>query len=242
MSIVARVAVVTFFLVLAGRPSLAQDLSPAEALIERSIDHHDPDGRWWSRVRTVTVEQTRPDGPTSRVTVTLFPDTSHFRMRMEKEGAFVEAMRTGGDCTFSSSAEGNRVPETFGDLTCQDVQWRQQYYGFLLSLPMNLRDARATIEPEVKTRPFEGREVRAVRVRYPGDEPVWDFYFDPDTAQLVGCAFSSDGELADGETIVFDGTVEASGVRLPQTRRWFINADDRLLGTDTIVSLETSAP
>ena len=223
-------------------PSAAQEASPAQDLIARSIEHHDPDDRWWSHVRTVTVEQTRPDGPTSRVRVTLFPDTSHFRMRMDEGEAFVEVMRSDTTCTFASSADDNAVPETFGDLTCDDVQWRQEYYGFLLGLPMNLRDGEATIEPDVRAMQWEGRPVHAVRARYPGDEPVWDFYFDPDTAQLVGCAFSSEGALADGETIVFEGTAEANGIQLPKARRWFTNADDRLLGTDTVVSFETSLP
>lgn len=238
----ARLVLAVALLVGVALPSVAQDASPAQALLARSVDHHDPDGRWWSHVRTLTLEQARPDGPTSRVTVTLFPDTSQFRMRMEQDDAFVAVMRSNGECTFSSSAPENRVPDAFGDLTCEDVQWRQAYYGFLLSLPMNLRDSRATIEPEVRTMEWEGRTVQTVRARYPGDEPVWDFYVDPETAALVGCAFSSAGTLADGETIVFEGTVEAEGIRLPKTRRWVTNADDRLLGTDTIVSIETAAP
>ena len=37
----------------------------------------------------------------------------------------------------------------------------------------------------------------------------------------------------------FEGLVEADGLRLPQTRRWYMNVDDRFLGEDVIESLAT---
>ncbi len=33
---------------------------------------------------------------------------------------------------------------------------------------------------------------------------------------------------------MFDGVIEAEGLRLPQSRRWYVNADDRFLGEDVI--------
>ena len=84
------------------------------------------------------------------------------------------------------------------------------------------------------------REVRtstiAIDCAVGGD--TWCFYFDPDTAALVGCRLYQDETVGDGEYPVFDGVVESDGLRLPRHRSWYVNAGDRFLGVDELGYLE----
>lgn len=125
----------------------------------------------------------------------------------------------------------------------QGLFWRN-YFGFLAALPMNLRGSGVLVEPAVETTRFAERKVRAVQVRFAPDVGTdrWTFYFDPKTSALVGYRFVKADPKADGEYIALDGEVIAHGLRLPAQRRWYVNADDRFLGTDTLSDLEVGPP
>ena len=121
----------------------------------------------------------------------------------------------------------------------EDGRFWRSYYGFLAGLPMKIADPGARLDPEVAETTFEGRDVNAVRVTYDpevgGD--TWYFYFDPETAELVGCRFYHDESANDGEYITFEGLAEANGLRLPRYREWYTNEGDRFLGSDEIRSV-----
>jgi hypothetical protein len=44
--------------------------------------------------------------------------------------------------------------------------------------------------------------------------------------------------MGNNEYILLEGEVSGEGLRLPRTRTWYTNAEDRLLGTDTLTGLE----
>ena len=52
--------------------------------------------------------------------------------------------------------------------------------------------------------------------------------------------FHREDVTRDGEYIVYEREIESGGVRLPKARAWYMNVDDELLGTDTIVSFTAS--
>jgi hypothetical protein len=120
--------------------------------------------------------------------------------------------------------------------------WRD-YFSFLAGLPMKLRDPGTIIDPTPISTTFEGSDVLALRVSYDPDVggDTWYFYFDPDSASLVGCRFYHDESANDGEYIVLEGLIESGGVRIPRNRRWYVNADGRFLGADQIRSLELTS-
>ena len=113
--------------------------------------------------------------------------------------------------------------------------WRN-YLGFLAGMPMCLTDPGVSIDPEVTDAKLDGRTVRSIRACFAPEvgTDIWTFYFDPETASLLGCRFDKADPTKDGETLVFEGTTSVAGLRLPRERRWYMNADRRFLGTDEL--------
>ena len=215
--------------------------SAAEALLARSIAFHDAQGRWGSRVVLLTWNGTGADGEErSMVDISIFPDGRSFEMSGRYRGAALEYATDGA--TYSVRVDGaNPDEETRTRLALSrdgGMFWRD-YYGYLAGLPMKLRDPGTRIDADPVPTEFIGREVQSIRVTYDAEVggETWYFYFDPESAQLVGCRFYHDESANDGEYIVFEGVIEADGLRLPQSRRWYVNADDRFLGEDVIERL-----
>ena len=216
--------------------------SPAAQLVERSIAFHDPGGVWGARPLDLTWFGTGADG-SERVSVDLHfgSDQSDFAFSGRYAGSSIEYEVSGEEWSASVDGESSPDAETLARMRLdrEDGTFWRSYYGFLAGLPMKIPDPGARLDPEVAETTFAGRDVHAVRVTYEpevgGD--TWYFYFDPDTAELVGCRFHHDESANDGEYITFDGLAEGSGLRLPSYREWYTNDGDRFLGSDEIRSI-----
>jgi len=142
----------------------------------------------------------------------------------------------------NGSAEISDAKREEHRLDCDRVVLYRDYYTYLWGMPMKLRDPGTRLDPGVSDAVFQGRQVKSLRVTYDpevgGD--TWYFYFDPDSAALVGYRFFHDESANDGEYIVLEGEVSGGGLRLPKARTWFTNAEDRLLGTDTLTGLDAA--
>ncbi len=219
------------------------DRSAAQALLSRAIAYHDPNAVWASSTIHIEWMGSGDDG-SERVAVefTLQPDRSKFELSGRYRGSTLEYQTDGS--TWSATIDGDSTPSPDAlekmRLDREGGMYWRSYYGFLAGLPMKLRDPGARIDPEPIDTTFNGRRVRALRVTYDPEVGTdsWYFYFDPETAALVGCRFNHDEAANDGEYLVLDGVIESGGVRLPRHRRWYVNADDRFLGADEVRSFE----
>lgn len=216
------------------------DLSPARALLERSLEHHDPGGVWGRKAIDVHWRCTDPGGEVKfEYDVVLGPggDLSF------------EARRDGCEVTYSVS--GNIRTMTIVGSPTQDLDLREamaldrddgrfwrDYLGFLGGLPMNFAEPEVLLDPAVERAELDGREVLALRARFDAavGTDVWTLYFEPEGAALVGCRFDRADPEKDGETLVFEGETEVAGLRLPRERRWLMNADGSFLGTDVLTA------
>lgn len=223
-----------------GEGSMAD--TPAAKLVERSIAFHDPEGVWGSRAVDMVWFGTGADG-SERVAVELHfgSDQDDFTLSGRYAGSSIEYETTARSWSASVDGESSPDEETVARMRLDregGMFWRS-YYGFLAGLPMKVADPGARLDPEVAETVFEGRDVQAVRVTYDpevgGD--TWYFYFDPASAQLVGCRFYHDESANDGEYITFEGLAESGGLRLPRYREWYTNDGDRFLGSDEIRSI-----
>jgi hypothetical protein len=61
---------------------------------------------------------------------------------------------------------------------------------------------------------------------------IWYFYLDKTTAQLRHYQFYHDEAANDGEYILLSGEANIEGIKMPKERAWYMNGDDRYLGTD----------
>ncbi len=214
-------------------------MSDAEALIERSIAHHDPEGVWGSAEITLRLEESRPGG-TDRVTTLRFGrggrtmeasrETENGTVRIEVEGEQVVARSVDGnaDLTEEAFAEAGIDEAT--------VMRLRNYYLYLYGLPMKLRDPGAIIADAPVAEAYDGQDAQKVRVHYEGGD-IWYFYFHPETARMIGYRFYHDEAANDGEYIHLSEEAEDGGLRLPANRRWYFHNDDSFLGEDRIVEL-----
>lgn len=215
--------------------------TPAGRLVARSIDFHDPRGAWWSRPIRLRWVSSRPGGERRVASLEIDNAAGAFDVEMELRGHALEMAVTGDSARTLVDGSPDPPPDVRERLRLDregGVYWRN-YFLFLVGLPMKLADAGAELGAEARSTTFQGREVRAVTVRYdPQDRyPWWELYFAPDDARLVGARFWNRGRDADGEYITMEGLSEAGWLRLPRTRRWYTNAADEHLGTDRVEGL-----
>ncbi|MCY3600085.1 MAG: DUF6503 family protein [Gemmatimonadetes bacterium] len=225
----------------ASGSAAATDLTPAQELVARSVAFHDPDGVWGSRSISMSWVGTDGEGG-ERVAVDLEfgADERDFALAGRYRGSAIEYETTADG--WSASVDGVAqadLPDADRErmrLHREDGMFWRSYYGFLAGLPMKISDPGSHLDHDVIETAFMDREVHAVRVTYDPDTggDTWYFYFDPATAQLVGCRFYHEESANDGEYITFEGLTGDSGLRLPRLRGWYVNADGRHLGTDEV--------
>ncbi len=219
----------------------AAGAQPAPAtLLRQSIAYHDPDGVWAAHTHRFTLQEARPDGKTRTTRFVLDHPAGSFALYVERDGHVIEAHHRGTDCTATLDGVSD-IPDDLREqyrLSCDGLAWWHAYYGYVHALPMNLTDPGTNLAPEVTRTTFAERPVYALRVTYDADvgSDTWYFYFDPETSALVGSRFYHDEAANDGEYLVFEGEVVHDGIRLPKTMRWYVNADGRFLGADTVVA------
>ena len=217
--------------------------TPAAKLVARSVEFHDPNGVWGNRQLGMSWAGTNSEGE-ERVAVNFSfgVDQSEFMLSGRYAGSTIEYQVSGSEWSATVDGQDDLSRETMERMRLHrenGVFWRS-YYGFLAGITMKIRDPGAYLDPEVTATTFEGREVHAVRLTY---EPMvggdtWYFYFEPSTAELVGCRFYHDESINDGEYLVFEGlTLSQDGLRIPRKRSWYMNIDSRFLGSDEIDGL-----
>lgn len=230
--------------VLTAADAVLAEVPSAEELVSRSIDYHDPDGRFLTGPHRLWFLETRPDGPDRRSEVLI--DVPGERFEMVRAGEHeVAGVIEPGRCamTLDGRSEVSEAERQEHRLTCERLTLMRDYYTYLWALPMKLRDP-GTQLGRVSETVFEGEPVYDLRVTYDqevgGD--VWYFYFDRESYALVGYRFYHDESKNDGEVIILDGEVEAEGLRLPKQRTWITHQDERLLGTDVLLALAGPDP
>ena len=241
MKTIAIVLQLSIAILTLGATDLGAQTPKAAELVNRSIERHDPHGRWQEGVYRMRFLETRPDGDDETTEVVIDNRQSRFEIATTRDGAAIDGRLTDDDCNWrlNGSADYSDAEQEQFRLTCDRLRRIRNYYVYLWGLPMKLEDPGTILDSTVSETEFMGRSVLAVRVTY--DEAVgsdiWYFYFDPADAALVGYRFYHDEDAGDGEYIVLKDSVDAHGLSLPAERTWYTNNDDQLLGTDRLVEL-----
>ena len=115
----------------------------------------------------------------------------------------------------------------------------KNYYTYLYGLPMKLKDPGTQLDPKAFKKIFQGKEYWVLKVSYAPavGKDVWYFYLDPMTYQLRHYQFYHDEQKGDGEYILLSGEIEIGGIKMPKDRAWYMNLDQKYLGTDFLSSL-----
>ena len=236
-----RLFISLLFTVFCYNLSLSQDLS-AEQLLERSMAFHDPDDNWKKSRFTLVVDMQIPGRPVRSSEIVIDNEKGTFDLSVVQGGNLLQWSVDGLDSAemkVNFRAPSQAEADSLSLTTDRARRWRN-YYCYLYGLPMKLTDDGTNIEEGVMETTFMGKAVLALKVTY--DEQVgkdtWYFYFNPDTYAMVGYRFYHDEAQNDGEYIVLEGMSIHNGLRIPKDRSWYTNAENKLLGTDYLVSME----
>jgi len=229
------VIVLCFLIALSGN-CYSQQITGKE-LLEKSINYHDPQGKWTSLRAQMTLEQTRPDGNGRKSELTINNDEGYFQLVDSTDGHEIVKTTIYDSCIVTLDGSQDFSEEMVEKYRLSDdrVRRMRNYYVYLYGLPMKLTDPGTNIGDEVATVEFNGKEYLELKVTY--DEGVgsddWFFYMNPETFAMEGYKFNH--QNGKGEYIYLEGLTTIEGVKIPKLRKWYVIQDDRFLGADDLI-------
>lgn len=220
----------------------AQEIN-GNQLLENAIEHHDPNNNWGNFKGKLFITMESPNSSDRQSEITLNLPTQYFKLIWQKDGNKVVQMTTKDSCSISLNGSDKIPEEKIKELrlNCDRTRTMKNYYTYLYGLPMKLRDPGTIIDPIVVRKSFKGKEYLRLKVSY--EESVggdtWYFYFDPKTYAMEVYQFFHDEAKNDGEYILLSDEETANSIKMPKTRAWYYNKDDKYLGTDTLTKTES---
>jgi len=224
---------------------LSQDLRGPQ-LLEKAIEYHDPNDHWTTFNDSFTVTMETPNNPDRNSRIVIDIPGEHFYMKAVRDTTAIEYRLDeldGCEVLLNGSADFSEDEAKKNGLTCERASLFKNYYTYLYGLPMKLKDPGTHIDQKVSKKTFKGKEYLVLKATY--DEgvgsDVWFFYFDPTTYAMEVYQFykgDPNGKGKDtGEYILLTEEEVVNGIKMPKTRAWYYNKDDKYLGTD-ILKLE----
>lgn len=212
-------------------------------LLEKSIKYHDPNGNWQSFKGVLEVTMTTPDEKKriSTVKINLLDRFFELSYAQDKNSFALGVQKE--DCALSlngSSTISNEAIEKY-KLTCDRAKRMRDYYTYLYGLPMKLKDPGTVIDPKVEHRTFKGKGYLVLKATYEKEvgNDIWYFYFDQKTYAMEVYQFFHDMAKNDGEYILLSDHESISKIKIPKTRAWYNNKDDKYLGTDVLTKVSS---
>ncbi|MGB5553133.1 MAG: DUF6503 family protein [Flavobacteriaceae bacterium] len=209
-----------------------------QQLLEKAIQYHDPNGKWQRFNGTLEVTMTTPDKKQRVSTIKIDFPKHLFELTYTQDDAVITQKMEREECTLSLNGNSTISEEEILKyrLTCERAQMMKDYYTYLYGLPMKLNNPGTLISPKVERRTFKGKAYLVLKVTYEKEvgEDIWYFYFDPKTYAMEVYQFFHDEAKNDGEYILLSGETIVSDIKMPKTRAWYLNKDDKYLGTDVL--------
>lgn len=206
--------------------------------MDKTISYHDPSNNWINFHGDFTVTMQTPDRSDRISTIHMDFSKQYFRLQATRDSIATGYLLNGTDCSVSLNGSENisGADKKKYRLDCERGQFMKNYYTYLYGLPMKLRDPGTILDKKVQTRTFKGKKYLVLKASY--DEAVgkdvWYFYFDPNTYAMEVYQFYHDEAKNDGEYIILSGTEDIKGIKMPKTRAWYYNSNDKYLGTDIL--------
>lgn len=180
-------------------------------ILKRSIDFHDPNNRWNNLKQNISINSDF-----------IYPDTALYSLLIGLDNPNKRVL-------YSNTTLGQRVDFTdttcvaiMGGKTCEQMAWTQNFYHFILGLPMTLQNDEGMVHDLVLDTTFH--DTPSFRVAIDFEKEKWHFYFAKSDYQLTGFAFNKNFE-AKAEEIRTEGLIEIDGMKLPKIRNWWITTN-----------------
>lgn len=207
-------------------------------LLEKAIAHHDPNGAWKNFKGKLSITMQTPDNSDRISDIILDLPSEYFSLTVKKDSTIIERALHKNECELALNGSTNISKEDIKThrLTCERTKMMKDYYTYLYGLPMKLKDSGTIIDSKVYPKHFRGKDYVAIKINYEKEvgKDTWYFYFDPKTYAMEVYQFFHDEEKNDGEFIILNGIEEIQGIKMPKTRAWYYNKDNKYLGTDIL--------
>jgi hypothetical protein len=223
---------VLFLFLLLSIAAFSQQIT-GNQLLEKAIHFHDPKGNWKTFNGELFVTMKTPDQIKRKSEIRINLPKEYFYIKSYKDASTEEYTVNKGIC--SKVVGGNKNPSNDPKKTCKRANLYKDYYTFLYGLPMKLKDEGTIVHQKVAKKIFNGKEYWVLKVTY--DENVgkdrWFFYFNPKNYEMEAYQFFKKEENS-GEFILLSGLEIIQEIKMPKTRDWYYNKDNRYLGTDLL--------
>ena len=219
--------------------TFGQELTGPE-LLYKGISYHDPQGQWNNFKGTFLVTMETPNKSDRNTEIIIDLPSEYFYSKAIRDSVTIEFTVEKEHCeiTYNGSKDFSEETAKKYRLNCERAKMYKNYYTYLYGLPMKLKDPGTIIHEVVETRTFQGKEYLVLKASYEEEvgSDVWYFYFDPKSFAMEVYQFFHVESENDGEYILLNGEEIISGIKMPKTRAWFMNKDDKYLGTDILKS------
>ena len=220
--------------------SFSQEIS-GSGLLEKTIQYHDPDGKWESFKGVLWVTMETPNKPNRYSEIKIDIPGEYFYVKASQGGNTTEYTVDKRKCSIQFNG---KIPsddeKKKNNLSCERASLYKNYYSYLYGLPMKLKDQGTVVHKKVTRKTFKGKEYLVLQATYRKGigKDTWFFYFDPKTYAMEVYQFLKNSVPNTGEYILLTGTETINGIKMPKTRAWYYNKDDKYLGTDVLRSSE----
>lgn len=207
-------------------------------LLEKTMEFHDPSGTWKTFKGTLHVTMETPNNPNRDSNIKIDLPNEFFYVKAKSGENTTEYTVDKEKCLIAFNGDVNptdSIKKKFR-LSCKRAELYKNYYTYLYGLPMKLKDPGAIIHEQVNLDKFMGEMYLVLKVTYKKEvgKDTWYFYFDPKTYAMEAYQFYHDESKNDGEYILLSGIETINGIKMPKKRAWYMNKDDKYLGTDIL--------
>ncbi len=230
-----------FFLIAAllSFNSFCQELT-GKQLLENAINYHDPNDNWKTFKANLFVTMETPSKSNRDSDIVIDLPNEFFSVKSTVDNKISEYIIDKDSITIVFNGDKNPSKEILKEnrLSENRAKLFQNYYTYLYGLPMKLKDTGTIIHENVENKIFKGKEYWVLKATYTEavGKDIWYFYFDKGTYAMKIYQFFHDESKNDGEYILLTEEKTINEIKMPKNRAWYMNKDDKYLGTDILKS------
>lgn len=219
--------------------SFSQQLT-GKQLLEKAIKYHDPKGNWETFKGKLLVSMQTPKRPNRDSDIKIDIPNQYFSVKAasgENTSTYI-VDKDSISIVFNGDKNPSEEVLKKNRLSKARAKMYQDYYTYLYGLPMKLNDPGSIVAEKTMKKTFKGKEYLVLKVNYEKEvgKDTWYFYFNPKTYAMEVYQFFHDESKNDGEYILLTGEEIINNVKMPKKRAWYMNKDDKYLGTDVLKS------
>ncbi|MBC3758133.1 hypothetical protein H7U19_06945 [Hyunsoonleella sp. SJ7] len=208
-----------------------------EQLLEKAIAYHDPNGNWNSFKGELNITMEIPEKPNRDSEILIDLPGQYFSMTSKVENDATKYFIRKDSITVIFNSDKSPSDPIIKKHK-KRAQFFKNYYTYLYGLPMKLKDPGTIIHNEVQSKIFKGEPYWVLKATYEASvgKDIWYFYFNKENYAMEVYQFFRDESKNDGEYILLTEEETINGIKMPKVRAWFMNKDDKYLGTDILKS------